>query len=136
LGTGSDPERLREAAFRHSRYSLCVPQRGAILIVGQRLAPSTVKGIVLTTGQVFAQAMDDGMIARSPFAKVKLPEDREHDEMHFLDAEPDRLAAAIDDRYRAAIYLAVYGGLRAGELWALQTDRLNVLARTVDISSR
>ena len=60
------------------------------------------------------------------------PPNRE--EMHFLTAEQvNALAAAIDDRYRAAIFLSAYGGLRAGELWALRVERLNVLAGTVDV---
>jgi integrase len=104
-------------------------------LVSQGLAPSTVKGIVLTTAQVFAQAVDDGIIARSPFAKVSLPSDRHREEMRFLTPEQvNSLAANISERHRTAIYLAAYGGLRAGELWALTTDRVNVLARTVEIA--
>jgi integrase len=95
-------------------------------LIAQGLAPSTVKAIVLTTGQVFSQAVDDGMIARSPFAKVALPSDRHTEEMHFLTpVQVNALADAIAERYKAAVYLAAYGGLRAGELWALQTDRVD-----------
>ena len=69
---------------------------------------------MLTAGQVFEAAVEDGLIARSPFAKVDLPEDRQHQELHFLTAEQvNALADAIEPRYRAAIYLAAYGGLRA-----------------------
>ena len=104
-------------------------------LVGQGLAPSTVKGIVLTVGQVFAQAVDDSMIVRSPFANVALPSDRHREVQHFLDPDQvNRLAAAIGDRYRAAIFLAAYGGLRAGELWALRVDSVNVLSRAVEVS--
>ena len=54
--------------------------------------------------------------------------------MHFLDADQvNALAGAVEDRYRTAIYTAAYGGLRAGELWALRVDRLNVLGRTIDV---
>lgn len=54
--------------------------------------------------------------------------------MHFIDAEQvNVLAAAIDGRYRTPIYVAAYGGLRAGELWALRPERVNVLARTIDV---
>ena len=39
--------------------------------------------------------------------------------MRFLTADQvNTLASVIDQRYRAAVYLAAYGGLRAGELWA------------------
>ncbi len=74
-----------------------------------------MKAILLTTGQVFAEAVDDGLIVGSPFARVPMPEDRVHDEQHFLTVEQVELVAeAIDDRYRAAIYLAAFGGLRGG----------------------
>ncbi len=42
-------------------------------LVARSLAPSTVKAISLTTGQVFTQAVRDGIIARSPFDGVELP---------------------------------------------------------------
>jgi integrase len=103
-------------------------------LVADELAPSTVKGIVLTTAQVFSQAVDDGIIAKSPFAKVALPAERQREAMRFLEpAEVNTLAASITDRYKAAVYVAAYGGLRAGELWALRVDRVNILARTIDV---
>ena len=80
-----------------------------------------MKAIVLTAGQVFTQAVTDGLIARSPFADVELPPQRHREEMHFLDAEQvNTLAAARSTTATAPrSILAAYGGLRAGELWAL-----------------
>jgi hypothetical protein len=76
-------------------------------LLAHRLAPSTVKAILLTVGQIFAQAVDDGLIVRSPFAKVGMPEDREHEAQHFLTVEQvEQVADRIDGRYRAAVYLA------------------------------
>ena len=103
-------------------------------LVASGLAPSTVKAVVLTAGQVFAQAVTDGLIARSPFGGVEMPSQRHREEMHFLDADQvNRLAETIDDRYRVPVYVAAYGGLRAGELWALHVQRVNVLGRTIDV---
>jgi site-specific recombinase XerC len=104
-------------------------------LVGRGLAPATVEAITLTTGQVFGQAVRDGIIARSPFDGVELPPERHHEEMCFLNAdEVNVLAAAIEDeRYRAGLYVAAYGGLRAGEVWALTPARVNVFARTIDV---
>jgi integrase len=81
------------------------------------------------------KAVADGLIARSPFAGVELPPERHREQVHFLDADQMNVLAAAfeDDRYRTAVYVAAYGGLRAGELWALTPRRVNVLARTVDI---
>ena len=62
-------------------------------LLAQGLAPSTVKAVLLTTGQVFAQAVDDGLIVRSPFSKIQMPEDREHAEQHFLTVEQVELLA-------------------------------------------
>ena len=99
------------------------------------LAPASVKSIALTASQIFSQAVDDALIARSPFSNVALPRDRHHQEMRFLNApQVNALAAVIDERYRAAVYLAAYGGLRAGELWGLRVDRLNLAIGTVDIT--
>src|SRR5262249_174452 len=109
-------------------------------------APATIKAITLTTGQVFAQAVRDGIIPRSPFVGVELPPARHEEEMHFLDADQVNIIAAaivaptesrtrarLDERYRTAVYVAAYGGLRAGELWALKPARVNVLARTIEV---
>jgi len=102
-------------------------------LVGKKLAPSTVKAIYLTGSQVFAQAVVDGILAGSPCQAVKLPSDRQHDEMHFLTPEQvNVLASAMPDRFRVAILTAAYTGLRAGELWALRVGRLNLLAATLD----
>jgi integrase len=55
--------------------------------------------------------------------------------MLFLEPEQvNALAAAIDDRYRALIYIAAYTGLRAGELGALTTRRLDLLKRTLHVA--
>ena len=104
-------------------------------LMASGLAPASVKSIALTASQIFSQAVDDALIARSPFTKVALPRDRDHQEMRFLTADQvNTLAAVIDERYRTAVYLAAYGGLRAGELWGLRVDRLNLAVGTVDIA--
>jgi integrase len=105
-------------------------------LTAKELAPATIKAIVLTTRQVFHQALLDGIIARSPFLGVEIPPDRHREEMCFLDADRvNVLAAAIKDpRYRTAVYVAAYGGLRAGELWALRPERVNILGRTIEVA--
>ena len=45
-------------------------------LVAAGYVTSTMGGVFNTCAQVFAQAVDDGVIARSPCAGVSLPEDR------------------------------------------------------------
>ncbi|MGH9045338.1 MAG: tyrosine-type recombinase/integrase [Acidimicrobiales bacterium] len=97
-------------------------------------APSTVKAVYLTVSQVFAQAVLDGIIAKTPCAGIALPRER-HTEMHFITpGQVNDLADAIDDRYRALVYTAAYGGLRAGELVALRLSNLDVLGGTLRVT--
>ena len=57
--------------------------------------------------------------------------------MHFLTLdEVTVLAETIDPRFAALVYAAAYTGMRAGELGALRLGWLNLLAGTVDVSSR
>jgi integrase len=103
-------------------------------VVAAGKAPSTVKAIYLTTSQIFTQAVLDGLIAKSPCVGIKMPPEGSRDEMHFLTAKQlNELADAIDDRYRTLIYLAGYGGLRAGELAALKVAKVNVLKKTITV---
>jgi integrase len=104
-------------------------------LTGAGLAPSTVKATYLVLAQILRTAAVDGLIARSPCIEIDLPGDRHRDEMHLLDpGQVDALANAIGDRYRALIYTAAYGGLRAGELVALRVSRLNTLAGTLEVA--
>lgn len=104
-------------------------------LVAAGLAPSTVKGIYLTASQVFAQAVTDGVISRSPCIGIRLPEDRRREETHFLNPdEVGALAEAITPRFGALVYAAAYTGMRAGELAALRVSSLNLLAGTVEVT--
>lgn len=79
-------------------------------------------------------AVDAGLIAASPCSGIRLPR-VEREEMRFL--SPDQVAAltmAMDSRYRAAVLLGAYGGLRAGELFGLRCRRFDPLRAKVDVT--
>ena len=68
-------------------------------------------------------AVQAGYLAKSPCDGVRFPR-IERVEMRFLEpGEVMALADAMDPRYRAAVLLAAYGGLRAGELFGLRAKR-------------
>lgn len=98
------------------------------------LAASTVKATYRTFAQIMRTAEVDGLILRSPCIGIELPAETSREEMHFLGPQDvAALADAITPRFRAAIYTAAYTGLRAGELWALHLERVNLLKRSLSV---
>jgi len=89
--------------------------------------PSTVRGVHSTLSRILKTATVDRVICRNPCNDVSLPRDRQRIEKRFLSAsEVHDLAGAIDDRYRALIYLAAYSGLRWGEIAALKIENIEL----------
>lgn len=98
------------------------------------MAPATVVKASQILGKVMAAAVDAGLIATSPCRNLDLPK-IESEEMRFLTVEEvNRLAGAIDKRYRALVLLGCWGGLRMGELAGLRRSRLNPLKGTVEVA--
>jgi integrase len=81
-------------------------------------------------------AVKRDLILRSPLGGVKAPEVPEQ-EMRFLTAdELERLAAAIDPRYRSLVLVAGWGGLRWGELAGLRVGDVDHDARRVMVTGQ
>lgn len=109
-------------------------RRWVAAMVADGLAPSTVRATYNVLSAVMAQAETDRMISRTPCLGIKLPADAQGAEMRFL--TPDQvatLADAVTDQHRAAVLTSAYTGLRAGELWALQANRLDLLRGEVEV---
>ncbi len=97
------------------------------------LAPATVVKAAQILSKVMRSAVRAGLLRTSPCAGVRLPR-IERPEIRFLSpSEVSTLASRIDERYRAVLMLGAYGGLRAGELFALRVGRVDLAARTVDV---
>ena len=90
------------------------------------LAPLSVLQAYRTLNRVLTAAVDDELIARNPMARVEAPR-VDATPMRFLThKEVAHLADSIDERYRPLVLLAAYGGLRAGELFALRWDNVDI----------
>src|SRR5215218_9904182 len=90
-------------------------------------APATVSKALTLFKQMFSVAVEHGKLPSNPIATVKLPK-VEREEMRFLTpGELQSLADAIDDRYRALVFVGGYGGLRIGELAGLQCADVDTL---------
>ena len=108
--------------------------RSWVAEISNRRKASTVHKIVGILRKVLSDAVDAGLIARNPSDRVKLPR-IERREMRFLTpADLADLADAIDPRYRAAVILAGYGGLRAGEMFGLRVHRVDAARQHVHIA--
>ena len=105
----------------------------AELVAADNHSPATVRKIGQVLSKIMNSAVEAGYIGRSPCTAVRLPAERSR-QMRFLTPEEvARLADVIDAPYRLVVLMAVYSGLRWGELAGLRRDRVNVLARTIHV---
>lgn len=99
--------------------------------VAGQFAPSSVHRHYRTIHRALAVAVERRRLAYNPATPVQPPKVT-HAEMRFLTAaQVDLLADAVSDRYRAWVLVAGWGGLRWGELRALEPgdvvgDRVSV----------
>jgi hypothetical protein len=99
-------------------------------MVAEGLTARTVNTYLSLLGTILNAAVDDDYLARSPLlrksgtgrtaATRNQPVPRR--EVWLLHDQLDRLAAAIDPRYRALVLVAALTGMRWGELIALRWD--------------
>lgn len=103
------------------------------LCAGLRLAPSTVRTVHQHLGQLLEAAVDDGLIARNPAAKARLP----RNEGRRVQPVPLEVVAQIEaelpDWMRIVVPLGIGAGLRQGEVSGLTVDRIDMLRRTLRV---
>lgn len=105
-------------------------------LVEYDLAPATILKAYQILSQLMEGAVTAGRIARNPCSGVRklLPEVHEA-EMRFLTEDPVvELAEAMDERYRAFVYLGAYAGLRRGELLGLRRHRVLAVRSAVEVA--
>jgi integrase len=96
---------------------------------GAGTGQATVSAAYRTLRAVLKRALASRHLTWDPTMAVEAPPPPERG-MRFLDAgEVARLADAAPERYRALIYLLVYGGLRIGEAAALRTTDIDLRGR-------
>ena len=85
----------------------------------QGYAPATIRKAFQLLSRIFSDAVQAGLIIRSPCRNITLPR-VEGSEMRFLSPdEIGHLADTIDPRYRAMVLATAYTGCRFGEIAAL-----------------
>lgn len=103
-------------------------------LIASGKAPATVVKAAQVLGKILRAAVDARMIPASPCDRVPLPR-IERSEMRFLTPrDVETLAGAIDQRYCSAVYVGAYCGLRAGELFGLRSNRVDLERRQLEVA--
>jgi integrase len=90
------------------------------------LSPSSVRNTVLPLRAIFRHAHHRGLVALNPTLKLALPAVRGHRDRIAAPAELPTLLDALKPADRAIYATALYAGLRAGELQALQWNNIDL----------
>jgi integrase len=83
------------------------------------LAPATVEVVYRYLAAIFAAAVRDRLIARSPCVGIKLPRRDPSELRPATTGEVQAIAAAVPPRFRALVLLAASTGLRQGEAFGV-----------------
>jgi integrase len=98
------------------------------------IAPRTVTTVYGRFVNLLTWAADEGYLAKSPAGKkINLPRGRVTQHVYLEVAQFDALHAAMDPRYRDAIELDVWTGLRASELWELRVRDVDTRRRRLRV---
>jgi len=97
------------------------------------LAPSTVGTVHQHLGQLLASAVEDGLIARNPATKARLPR-REPPKAQPVPLDVvERIHDALPPWIAVAVPIGIGAGLRQGEASGLTVDRVDFLRRTLRV---
>lgn len=96
------------------------------------LAPKTVRNYYSTLSGIMQFAIDMNIIEDTPCKNIRLPKDKKKKEVDYYTIdEVKKLLYALDElpeeetHYKAAIYIALFGGLRKSEILGLNWDDIN-----------
>jgi len=78
-------------------------------------------------------AVEDGLIRVNPCRVKGAGREQSPERPVAMPDQVDRIAEAIDPRYKAMVLLAAYGSLRFGELAGLQRRQIDLLQRTIRV---
>lgn len=106
-------------------------------IAGLSLADSSKLKVIGRVSEVFAAAVDDGLITRNPLhaGSVSRPVPDKHEAVPLTLDELDALAAALGpSRYEVLPYLGAATGQRQGEMFAIDAERdIDFLRRVLHV---
>lgn len=96
-------------------------------ISGLRLGPNSARKVIADVSQVFAAALDDGIITRNPLKarSVQKPQAVRSEATPWTAAEVEAVADQLPGHLAALPYLGAACGMRQGELFGAALTRMN-----------
>ena len=108
-------------------------QRWVDLLASEALAASTVRNAINPLSALYGWAVSRGMAHTNPCNGLRLPSGEKARDRIATPSEAAILIAALPPRDQAAWGLAVYGGLRMGELLALDWSAVDLERQTLRV---
>jgi integrase len=102
----------------------------------QDLAPSTIGIVYSFFASIYKAAALDGAIPVTPCRRIRLPKPEPSEVVPLATDKVEALIAAMPARYQAIITLAAGTGLRQGEVFGLELDRIDFLRRTLRVDQQ
>jgi integrase len=102
-------------------------------MVSEGYAPSTVRNAILPLRSILRRALDREEIDANPTERLDLPIDRRKKDRVAPPEEVDALLEALPEHLRLIWALAVYTGLRRGELQALGWKSVDLEQGTIEV---
>jgi integrase len=97
------------------------------------LDPSTIRNAIMPLRAIYRRAVRDGIVAVNPTAGLELPAVRGRRDRIASPQEAAKLLAALPEPDRALWATAFYGGLRRGELGALDLQHVDLGAGVIRV---
>ncbi|TQN44419.1 site-specific recombinase XerD [Blastococcus colisei] len=98
-----------------------------------KLSPTTSRQMMALLAGIFADAVEDGFLAKSPCRDTVPPRPHREKVVPLMVEQVAALVDAAPDRYRALVVLGAGCGLRLGEALGLKVNRVRFLERELDV---
>lgn len=96
-------------------------------------SPSTTRAAFYLLSNSLKEAVDDGILAANPCARVVLPAQPHGQERFLTDVEVGQVLFHLDGRYRLFVEVLVGTGLRLGEACGLHAARVDLAAQRLQV---
>lgn len=101
--------------------------------MGAESGAGTVRKNVHVLRRLLGHAVNSGLLRVNPASAVRLPQEPRNEQKFLTHAQALHLAETIHPRFKAMVLVAVFGGLRFGEVCGLQRKHINPLNNTIAV---